>query len=114
MEPMTQPSDPVDPARPDPLVGRIIANNFRIERLLGAGGMGNVYRAEQLSLGKAVAIKILHEDLMADEVVVKRFEREARSASRLDHPNLVQIIDYGQDKASGVLYIAMELLSGRD
>jgi tRNA A-37 threonylcarbamoyl transferase component Bud32 len=111
---MTQPPDEIDPARPDPMVGRIIANNFRLERLLGAGGMGNVYRAEQLSLGKPVAVKILHEDLMADEVVVKRFEREARSASRLEHPNLVQIIDYGQDRGTGALYIAMELLTGRD
>jgi eukaryotic-like serine/threonine-protein kinase len=111
---MTPPPDEVDAPHPDPLVGRVVAGNFRLERLLGAGGMGNVYRAEQLSLGKPVAVKILHAELMADEVVVKRFEREARHASRLEHPNLVQIIDCGQDQDSGVLYIAMELLSGRD
>src|SRR4051812_11066598 len=100
--------------RPDALKGRLVGGKFRIEALLGAGGMGNVYRAEQISLHKQVALKILHRDLMTDETVVKRFEREARSASRLDHPNLVRIIDFGRDQETGVLFIAMELLSGRD
>jgi tRNA A-37 threonylcarbamoyl transferase component Bud32 len=110
---MTTPSD-ASTARATPLIGRLIGGKFRIESLLGAGGMGNVYRAEQLSLSKPVAVKILHHDLMTDETVVKRFEREARSASRLDHPNLVRIIDFGRDTDTGVLFIAMELLSGRD
>src|SRR3954466_4087372 len=100
--------------RPDALKGRLVGGKFRIEALLGAGGMGNVYRAEQISLHKQVALKILHRDLMTDETVVKRFEREARSASRLDHPNLVQIIDYGHDRENDILFIAMELLTGRD
>jgi serine/threonine-protein kinase len=111
---MTESSNDVEPARPDSLLGRLIGGKFRIESLLGAGGMGNVYRAEQLSLGKQVAVKILHHDLMTDETVVKRFEREARSASRLDHPNLVRIIDSGHDPETGALFIAMELLTGRD
>jgi serine/threonine protein kinase len=111
--PMKQPND-AEPARPDSMQGRLIGGKFRIESLLGAGGMGNVYRAEQLSLGKQVALKILHRDLMTDETVVKRFEREARSASRLDHPNLVRIIDSGRDAETGALFIAMELLTGRD
>jgi len=110
---MTQPGD-ASKARADSLQGRLIGGKFRIESLLGAGGMGNVYRAEQLSLAKPVAVKILHHDLMTDETVVKRFEREARHASRLDHPNLVRIIDTGRDAETGVLFIAMELLSGRD
>jgi serine/threonine protein kinase len=110
---MTTPID-APTARANSLIGRLIGGKFRIESLLGAGGMGNVYRAEQLSLAKPVAVKILHHDLMADETVVKRFEREARSASRLDHPNLVRIIDFGRDTDTGVLFIAMELLSGRD
>ena len=110
---MTQPGD-ASKARADSLLGRLIGGKFRIESLLGAGGMGNVYRAEQLSLGKPVAVKILHHDLMTDETVVKRFEREARHASRLDHPNLVRIIDFGRDPEAGVLFIAMELLTGRD
>ncbi|HVZ72139.1 MAG TPA: protein kinase [Polyangia bacterium] len=91
----------------------MIAGNFRIERLIGQGAMGNVYKAEQLSLGKAVAVKVLHAHLMSDEKLVGRFKREAKSASRLNHPNSIQIIDSGQD-ADGTLYIAMELLAGRD
>jgi tRNA A-37 threonylcarbamoyl transferase component Bud32 len=111
---MTHPKNDAETAPADALKGRLIGGKFRIDSLLGAGGMGNVYRAEQLSLGKQVAVKILHHDLMTDETVVKRFEREARSASRLDHPNLVRIIDFGRDPETGVLFIAMELLSGRD
>ena len=104
-----------DPAlqRLDPLPGRVIAGNFRIDGLIGSGAMGNVYKAEQLSLGKAVAVKVLHAHLMSDEKLVLRFKREAKSASLLNHPHSIQIIDSGQD-ASGTLYIAMELLSGRD
>src|ERR1041384_15022 len=98
---------------PDQLIGRVIAGNFRIDRLIGSGAMGNVYQAEQLSLGKEVAVKILHRHLMSDEKLVRRFQREAKSASRLNHPNSIQIIDSGRD-GDGVLYIAMELLTGRD
>ncbi|HEY8923065.1 MAG TPA: serine/threonine-protein kinase, partial [Polyangia bacterium] len=94
-------------------MGRVIAGNFRLDRLIGSGATGNVYQAEQLSLGKAVAVKILHPQLMADDKLVRRFQREAKSASRLNHPNSVQIIESGQDP-SGTLFIAMELLSGRD
>ena len=101
------------PARLDPLPGRIIAGNFRIDGLIGSGAMGNVYKAEQLSLGKQVAVKVLHPHLMGDEKLVGRFKREAKSASLLNHPNSIQIIDSGQDR-DGTLYIAMELLTGRD
>jgi serine/threonine-protein kinase len=109
------PPQETDPSlsRLDPLPGRVIAGNFRIEQLIGQGAMGNVYRAEQLSLGKAVAVKVLHAHLMDDEKLVGRFKREAKSASKLNHPNTIQIIDSGQD-GDGTLYIAMELLAGRD
>jgi len=109
------PQEDQDPAPPrvDPLPGRIIAGNFRIDGLIGSGAMGNVYKAEQLSLGKQVAIKVLHPHLMGDEKLVGRFKREAKSASLLNHPNSIQIIDSGQDR-DGTLYIAMELLTGRD
>src|SRR5215470_13014863 len=99
---------------PEPqLEGRVIAGNFRIERLLGRGAMGQVYLAEQISLGKKVAIKVLHRHLQGDEALAKRFHREAKAASSLNHPNSLQIIDFGQAD-SGELFIAMELLSGRD
>src|SRR4051812_36388826 len=125
--PMSSPTDPTasgptvpaphgsgpNAAGPDPLLGRVIAGNFRIEKLLGSGAMGNVYKAEQISLGKAVAVKVLHAHLMSDEKLVLRFKREAKSASLLNHPNSIQIIDSGQDR-DGTLYIAMELLAGRD
>jgi eukaryotic-like serine/threonine-protein kinase len=97
----------------DPMPGRVIAGNFRIEKLIGAGAMGNVYKALQLSLGKPVAVKILHHHLLKDDTLVTRFQREAKSASLLNHPNSIQIIDSGEDE-DGTLYIAMELLTGRD
>jgi serine/threonine-protein kinase len=112
--PMSPPQEQ-DPAlsRLDPLPGRVVAGNFRIDQLIGSGAMGNVYKAEQLSLSKAVAIKVLHPHLMGDAKLVGRFKREAKSASLLNHPNSIQIIDSGEDR-DGTLYIAMELLTGRD
>jgi serine/threonine-protein kinase len=97
----------------DPMPGRVIVGNFRIEKLIGAGAMGNVYKALQLSLNKPVAVKILHHRLLKDDRLVARFKREAKSASLLNHPNSIQIIDSGEDE-DGTLYIAMELLTGRD
>ncbi len=97
----------------DPLVGQILANNFEILEPIGAGAMGRVYRARQVSLDKIVAIKVLHQHLAGDERLAKRFHREARAASRLNHPNSLQIIDFGA-AGDGTLYIAMELLKGRD
>jgi serine/threonine protein kinase len=96
----------------DPLIGRIIGTNFRVLKLIGTGAMGHVYQAEQLSLGKMVALKLLRNELMEDERLIRRFELEARNASRLNHPNSIQIIDFGRDE--GLLYIAMELLQGVD
>ena len=87
--------------------GNVSIRNFRIEKS-SARERWNVYRAEQVSLGKAVAVKVLPHHLMADEKLVGRFKREAKSASKVDHPNSIQIIDSGQDKI-GTLYIAMEL-----
>jgi serine/threonine protein kinase len=96
----------------DPHIGRIIGTNFRVLKLIGTGAMGYVYQAEQLSLGKMVALKLLRSELQGDERLLKRFELEARNASRLSHPNSIQIIDFGRDQ--DLLYIAMELLQGVD
>ena len=97
----------------DPMPGRVVAGNFRIDKLIGAGAMGNVYKALQLSLGKPVAVKVLHHHLLKNDRLVGRFKREAKSAALLNHPNSIQIIDSGED-SDGTLYIAMELLTGRD
>jgi serine/threonine protein kinase len=96
----------------DPLIGRLVGLKFKIERLLGSGAMGRVYLAEQTNLGKQIALKVLHNAMLGDAALAKRFYREAKSASMLAHPNILQIIDFGDD--GGLLFIAMELLSGRD
>jgi serine/threonine-protein kinase len=99
----------------DPFIGQKVAGNFRIESLLGVGGMGKVYKARQLSLDKAVVIKILHDHFKDDPQLVQRFQREARAASRLNHPNSIQVIDFGQDQGeTKVLYMAIEYLEGVD
>jgi serine/threonine protein kinase len=98
----------------DGLIGQTVAKNFRLVKRIGAGAMGRVYQAEQLSLGKMVAIKILRHELMADEKLVRRFELEARTASAVSHPNLIETFDCGRDVALDLAYIAMELLPGPD
>jgi serine/threonine-protein kinase len=97
----------------DPLLGAIVARKFKVEKLLGVGGMGKVYKARQLTLDKAVVVKVLHDQFRDDPQLVQRFQREARAASRLNHPNSIQIIDFGQDEG-GVVFMAMEFLQGQD
>ena len=84
---------------------------YEILAPLGAGGMGEVYRARDTRLGRDVAIKVLPAALASDPERLKRFEREARSASSLNHPNIVTIYDIGT--ADSVSYIAMELVERR-
>jgi serine/threonine-protein kinase len=96
----------------DPLVGRIIADRYRIDQMIGRGGMGVVYRVEHLRIGKMMAMKLLHGELARDRDVLKRFRREAEAASKLDHPNTVQVFDFG--RSEGLMYLVMELLGGRD
>ena len=95
------------------LVGQTIAGRYTIERELGRGGMGAVYRAQHVTLGRAVAVKVLHPKLTADPAVSKRFDREALSASKLDHPNCVQVIDFGTT-SDGMKYLVMQLLEGKE
>ncbi|MGD0528603.1 MAG: serine/threonine-protein kinase [Polyangiaceae bacterium] len=97
----------------DALVGTTIAGKFRIEAMVGRGAMGCVYRATQLNLKKTVAIKVLNPARPADGAYAARFKREAKAASRMDHPNSMRVIDFGEDEG-GLLYIAMEFLQGRD
>lgn len=97
----------------DALIGRVIADAYVIEGLLGVGGMGRVYRAEQRALGRVVAIKVVHKHLLNDSDTVSRFYTEARAASSLNHPNSVSIFDFGRTD-DGMLYLVMEYLKGKD
>jgi Tol biopolymer transport system component/predicted Ser/Thr protein kinase len=85
--------------------------SYEITSLLGSGGMGEVYRAKDLKLGRDVAIKVLREDLATDSDRLSRFEQEARSASALNHPNIIHIYDVGEQ--DGAHYIAMEYVEGK-
>lgn len=96
----------------DPLIGTTLPGNYVLLELVGVGGMGRVYRAEQKALGRTVAVKIIHPHLLGDESASVRFITEARAASRLNHPNSVGVIDFG--KNGGQLYLVMEFLRGRD
>jgi serine/threonine protein kinase len=103
------------PAAPaDPLVGLALDGKFLIDKLIGIGGMGRVYKATQLSLDKQVCVKVLHRTMMNDPTLVGRFKREARAASRLSHPNSITVIDFGQASEDGSLYLAMEYVPGKD
>lgn len=95
------------------LMGKTLAGKFIIHDCIGQGAMGSIYRAEQVTLGKQVCIKVLHPHLVGDYELSKRFHREAKAASRLHHPNAINIIDFGTSE-DGVHYIAMDFLQGRD
>src|SRR5215217_1263460 len=96
----------------DPFVGQTVDEKYLVEEPLGAGGMGEVYRARHLSMDRPVAIKFLHQRLVEDEAARGRFQTEARAAVKLRHPNAVSVTDFGES-SEGVVYIVMELLEGR-
>jgi len=98
---------------PGDLVGRTIAQRYRIEQLVGGGAMGDVYRARHIGLDTDVALKIMRPSIAGESNFKERFYREAKAASRLEHPNSVRVLDYGQEP-DGVVYLAMEFLRGRD
>src|SRR6188472_2668875 len=83
--------------------------DFRIQRRLGAGGMGIVYQAQQISLNRSVALKVLGQALTNDSDVT-RFQREAQAAARLRHPSIAQVYFIGQDRQ--ICFLAMELVEG--
>lgn len=98
---------------PDAGKDAVVGGCYRLTRQLGRGGMGTVYEAQHLRLGGKVAIKILSPQFANDPRFRARFKREARAASKIRHPNVVQITDYGETP-SGSVFFAMELLEGRD
>jgi eukaryotic-like serine/threonine-protein kinase len=110
-------SDPGNAQRstgPDPLIGRVIADRFRIVSLIARGGMGKVYRAEQSPLGRVCAIKVLNPNYSgdADPEFHRRFFREASITSKITHPNCVTIFDYGKTD-DDIYFMAMEYLEGQ-
>ncbi len=100
-------------AAPDELIGKTVAMKYLVEAMIGEGGMGKVYKAIQLALDKPVVLKVLRQALLSDERTVKRFQREAKAASRLNHPNSISVLDFGQAD-DGAMYIAMEYVQGKD
>jgi len=95
-----------------PLEGSIVCGRYRVERLLGSGGMGAVYLARHVSLGQEVAIKFIHPELVSSEEVRRRFETEAKAAARIKSRHAVAVIDHGVSEA-GQPYIVMERLEGQ-
>src|SRR3954463_13161737 len=91
--------------------GQVLDGKYRLDALLAEGGMGAVYRATHVMLGKTVAIKLIRSAIVASPEIVRRFQREARAATALNHPNIVSVYDLGQTP-DGTLYIAMEYVDG--
>jgi eukaryotic-like serine/threonine-protein kinase len=92
-------------------IGQRLAGKYELVRVLGQGGMGKVWRGIHHGLGVPIAIKTMHPEIAASTDYVRRFRREAHAASVLSHPNVVRVLDFGDDH--GTLYMVMELLEGR-
>jgi serine/threonine-protein kinase len=103
--------DAASPDEPDPEIGQVIDGRYRIVAQLGVGGMGAVYRAEHLGMGKQVAVKLLHPHVSQRRDAGSRFRREAYAGGKIDHPNCVQVSDFGE-REDGSFYLVMELLVG--
>ena len=94
-------------------VPRTVDNKYRIEQLLGRGGMGAVYRARDMRLDRLVALKVVRAELLDDPEARSRFRREAQIVARLQHPSIVAVYDYGTFPDGGA-YLVMELVRGED
>jgi eukaryotic-like serine/threonine-protein kinase len=99
-------------ASADPLVGKILADRYRVLRTLGEGGMGRVYLAEHVRMGRLSAVKVMSPALAPTAEAISRFNREASNASRINQPNVAAIYDFGETE-DGTLYLAMEYVEGQ-
>ena len=93
------------------LVGQIVADRYHVIRKLGEGGMGQVYLAEHVKMGRRSALKVMHPAMGADADAISRFNREATNASRISHPNVCAIYDFGETP-EGMIWLAMEYVDG--
>ena len=93
------------------LVGQVIADRYHVIKKLGEGGMGQVYLAEHVKMGRRSAIKVMNPSMVHDPDAVARFNREASNASRITHPNVCAIYDFGETP-DGIIYLAMEFIEG--
>jgi serine/threonine-protein kinase len=105
-------SEVAPPSAADPLVGQVIADRYHVLSRIGEGGMGRVYAAEHVRMGRRSAVKVMSPSLALAADAISRFNREAANASRINHPNVAQIYDFGET-STGLLYLAMELIEGR-
>jgi serine/threonine-protein kinase len=92
----------------------VVAERYRLLELLGEGGMGRVYRAEHIRMGKVLALKLLREDFAREPAAAERFVAEARAVSRLSHPHSIAVFDFGEVGSRGGLYLAMEYVPGEN
>ncbi|MGC4000871.1 MAG: serine/threonine-protein kinase [Anaeromyxobacter sp.] len=97
---------------PGTMAGKTILGRYQLVRLLGRGGMGAVYEAIQLSIGRKVAIKLIHPALAGEPELVERFRREMKAATAIEHPGTVQVHDFGETE-TGQLFLVMEFIEGR-
>ena len=93
------------------LVGSVIADRYHVISKLGEGGMGQVYLAEHVRMGRKSAVKVMNPGMVNDADAISRFNREASNASRISHPNVAAIYDFGET-SDGLIYLAMEFVEG--
>lgn len=108
-------NDPSPEPTPTPaatsLVGQVVSGRYRIQKLIGEGGMGAVYLAEHTHMRKRVALKLLHAEMSQDEEVLARFRREAEAAAHVEHPNVAAATDFGQTE-DGAFFLVLEYVEG--
>ncbi|HVJ17306.1 MAG TPA: serine/threonine-protein kinase, partial [Polyangiaceae bacterium] len=97
----------------DPRIGNVLADRYRLNELVGEGGMGKVYAAEHVHMRKKLAVKVLHRELTSVPEVVARFEREAMAAANVDHPNVAAATDFGK-LADGAIFLVLEFVQGKN
>src|SRR5581483_7622278 len=107
---VNQPNSPQSQSS-DRLVGQVLADRYQILSVLGEGGMGRVYLAEHVRMGRKSAVKVMSPNMALSADAISRFNREAANASRINHPNVAQIYDFGET-TDGMLYLAMEFVEG--